>query len=371
MKIIEVMIVTEIILVNVITIARCCKRKYKHSINILVLLLFSLLMFRMGYYIKREFTSYSNGNGLFAVFGFLYLIPLKGLYKEKISRLFVISCMAWVYTLGIFALAVQISKTLDMQQFHYHVLLIETILFLGCSIPYHKIIVKKYIYILENTKQQRNREKIYISLSIIIYFFTLVGTNFIFSIEKGSWAKVMVIFLLMINMLLMYNVLYQMVRRGQQAALMDRTAHYDELTGLRNRLSMLSDLQEILSTEKTFSALFLDLDKFKHINDAYGHVIGDQYLQHFARIVEKIIGERGRMYRFGGDEFFVIYEGIISDEKVEEIELCKEWSVNEPCPFNSVSVGVQICEPPHMNIEELLERVDKHMYQKKMEKVER
>lgn len=371
MELIEVIIIFEIIFVNVTTIARCCERKYKPGINILVIVLFSILVFYLGYQLMSRLPFYGNGNGLFAVFGFLYLIPMGALYKEKVSRLFIICCMSWVYTLGVFALAVQWGKTLDVQYFYRNVFLIETILFLVFTIPFHKIVVRKYIYILENTRQQGNSEGFYLALTSIMHFFTMLGANIVFSREEGSWVKVLVILLLLITMFFMYNILYQMIKHLKQADIMNRTAHYDELTGLRNRLSMFDDLQEMLKTENKFSVLFMDLDKFKNINDVYGHVIGDQYLQHFAKIVEKIIGNEGRVYRFGGDEFLVIYDEIISDKTVKEIELCREWNTDAPCPFNYVSVGVQKCEPPHMDLEKLLERADKCMYQKKMAAAEK
>lgn len=368
MKPIEVMIVLEIVFVNVITISKCCEKKYKWYINLLTLLLFSSVVFGLGFYCISRFSFYGNGNGLFVVFGFLYLIPLGFLYKERVYQLFTIICMAWVYTLGIFSLSVQAGKVLDTQYFYRNVFLIETALFAICTIPFHRIIVKKYIYILENSNLQKNNWGTFLSLTSTIHFFTMLGVNFVFAMEDGSWIKVLVIALLMLTMFFMYNILYQMIRHAKQAYVLDRTAHHDELTGLRNRLSLFDDLQRVIDSNEIFTLLFMDLDKFKNINDTYGHVIGDQYLQHFANISCRIIGEKGCVYRFGGDEFLVIYNGIIPKETVKKLECCKEWDVDAPCPFNHVSIGVQICKPPHSDTEQLLEWADQCMYEKKKNK---
>lgn len=50
---------------------------------------------------------------------------------------------------------------------------------------------------------------------------------------------------------------------------------------------------------------------------------------------------------------------------LQELQEVRDWSKNAPCPFNHVSIGVEECRPPHMNVEELLERVDNSMYEKK------
>lgn len=364
----EILIVSEIVFVNILTIYRCCKRKYGMIINIPVILLFSAMVFTIGYLFINKLGIYGNGNGLFVIFGFLYLIPLKFLSNEKVSNLFIIICMAWGYTLGIFSLSVQIGKLFDIEYLYRNVFLIESSLFIIFTVPFNKIIVKKYIYILKNSREKNNNWHIYLAATSIMYFFTILGINFVFTMEKGSIIKVFVILFLILTMFFTYIILYQMIKHGNKINILNHTAHHDELTGLYNRLSLFNDLNDILKTQQTFSVLFMDLDKFKEINDKYGHITGDQYLKHFAKIISEIIKDKGSIYRFGGDEFLAIYDGIVPKETIKSLQQCKSWNINAPCPFNNVSIGVQICKPPHMDIENLLEQVDKEMYYKKMEK---
>lgn len=109
----------------------------------------------------------------------------------------------------------------------------------------------------------------------------------------------------------------------------------------------------------------MDLDRFKQINDQYGHLVGDQYLQHFANICCQIFQNTGKVYRFGGDEFAAVYNGIIPQAIIRQLESCPQWDEGAPCPFNQVSTGVLHCRPPHSNVEQILQQVDQLMYQNK------
>lgn len=365
MELIEIVIILEIILVNNITVARCCHRNYSRPISLIALAAFTVALFGLGYFFMSKLPFYGNGNGLFILFGFFYLIPLVFLYKETISQLFIVICLAWVYTLGVFALSVQIGKVLDPQSFYRNVLLIESSIFLLSIVPFKKIIVKQYTYILKKAKEQGNEWGRYLAITSTMHFFTMLGANLVFSLEDGSWVKVLVITLLLLTMFFMYIILSQMIRQTEKADVMHRTAYHDNLTGLKNRLSLLHDLQELLQSDTVFTFFFMDLDNFKKVNDDYGHVKGDKYLQHFSNITRKTIGENGCLYRFGGDEFAAIVDGIASDDLIQEIQKCEQWEIDAPCPFHSVSIGTQKCEPPHMAIEDLLEQTDYAMYVQK------
>jgi len=97
-----------------------------------------------------------------------------------------------------------------------------------------------------------------------------------------------------------------------QAELRHR-AEYDALTGLTNRKyfdeRVNRELQQASRAGKTLAMIFLDLDNFKEVNDSLGHRIGDALLAQIARRIERVVGERGTVARYGGDEFMVIADG--------------------------------------------------------------
>jgi diguanylate cyclase (GGDEF)-like protein len=99
-------------------------------------------------------------------------------------------------------------------------------------------------------------------------------------------------------------------RTAMQREQLETLASHDELTGLYNRRMMMEELerahQAFAREQSTCGILLLDLDHFKHINDHYGHSIGDQVLIDLARLLERVIRKGDRVFRFGGEEFLVL-----------------------------------------------------------------
>lgn len=98
------------------------------------------------------------------------------------------------------------------------------------------------------------------------------------------------------------------------------TARHDFLTALPNR-AYFNDFVEsrIQTPNDKFALLFLDLDSFKPINDKHGHKIGDEVLIIVSRRISKIIKEKDMVFRFGGDEFVIILDGIENAEVAKKI----------------------------------------------------
>ena len=86
-------------------------------------------------------------------------------------------------------------------------------------------------------------------------------------------------------------------------------AYTDQLTGSSNRRAFDEFIEEQFkasTTEKPLSILFMDIDKFKVFNDTHGHAIGDEVLVKFAQTLEVAVGDKGRVFRYGGEEYSVI-----------------------------------------------------------------
>jgi diguanylate cyclase (GGDEF)-like protein/PAS domain S-box-containing protein len=100
-------------------------------------------------------------------------------------------------------------------------------------------------------------------------------------------------------------------------------AHHDALTGLPNRLQLNERLGQAITHATNhgngIAVLFLDLDLFKHVNDALGHHTGDELLQQVARRIQRNIGNLGTVYRTGGDEFVVLLPNIVTRDGVLQI----------------------------------------------------
>src|SRR3546814_5366776 len=104
-----------------------------------------------------------------------------------------------------------------------------------------------------------------------------------------------------------------------QAARIEQLAFYDELTGLPNRALFMDRLKQIVATahrkNQHGAMLFLDLDRFKEINDSQGHAVGDLALVEVARRFQRLLRKEETLARLGGDEFVLIAEGANQDSE--------------------------------------------------------
>lgn len=171
------------------------------------------------------------------------------------------------------------------------------------------------------------------------------------------------------------------ISKNQEAqAQIHRLAYYDPLTKLPNRRLFEDRLSQALMTalrNKLYGALlFLDLDKFKSINDTAGHYTGDLLLVEVARRLHDLVRAGDTVARLGGDEFVVLLEGLSADaeEATAQIKsLCQKilnalalpYRINEHEFYCSASIGVDMYSQRALSAEELLKRTDMAMYQAK------
>ena len=172
--------------------------------------------------------------------------------------------------------------------------------------------------------------------------------------------------------------------RGWKALTAERQAHeaaviratHDSLTGLPNREMALEQLslwlkenQKQPQVETVIAVLFIDLDRFKNVNDAYGHVAGDQFLITVARILQQLVGPQDILARLAGDEFIVICR---YDLAYQALKLAEQIITEISIPINlggrllshSASIGLAYANPRD-TADSLLENADLAMYEAK------
>lgn len=152
-------------------------------------------------------------------------------------------------------------------------------------------------------------------------------------------------------------------------------AHHDPLTGLPNRLLFHDRLEQaVLQAQRSkhmIAVMFLDLDRFKAINDTLGHVIGDELLVAVAERLRHCARETDTVARLGGDEFAVIITRIIHEEDVEQVAqkiiqtLSSVYSVGGYEVFITASIGINLYPGIDNDRMKLLENADVAMYHAK------
>ncbi len=150
-------------------------------------------------------------------------------------------------------------------------------------------------------------------------------------------------------------------------------AHHDALTSLPNRGYFNARIdQEIsnLADGESLAVLCLDLDRFKEVNDLFGHAAGDTVLRTVAARVTAVLGERQMMARLGGDEFAILMPGVTSPAaagRLAEHVLEALRATSDAPETNSIStsIGIAICPDDAMDREALLSHADTALYRAK------
>jgi diguanylate cyclase (GGDEF)-like protein len=163
----------------------------------------------------------------------------------------------------------------------------------------------------------------------------------------------------------------------ERTLMLQYQAEHDSLTNLPNRLLFLDRLRQSIKKaerDKTkLAVLFIDLDRFKEVNDSFGHAIGDELLQVVAKIAKQVLRKSDSIARLGGDEFSVMLEDIHNDELIIDVTqkllaVFKEPFVLEHNEFFiTCSVGIAVYPFNGNTPEELLKNADAAMYRAKDE----
>ncbi len=159
-------------------------------------------------------------------------------------------------------------------------------------------------------------------------------------------------------------------------SLLEYQALHDALTGLPNRTLLQDRLEHNLSLlqrdpEHNFAVLFIDLDRFKVINDSLGHLIGDELLSRIAERLQNTVRESDTVARLGGDEFCVLVEGL--NDLASIISVTKKILSRLSTPFDlkdhevdtSASIGIALGNAKYKKAEEMLRDADSAMYRAK------
>jgi diguanylate cyclase (GGDEF)-like protein len=156
---------------------------------------------------------------------------------------------------------------------------------------------------------------------------------------------------------------------------MTHIANHDALTGLPNRNLLEDRFKSVLANcrrDKTMTAvMFVDLDKFKPINDTYGHQVGDLLLIEVTKRMRQGVREVDTVSRHGGDEFIVLMSSIGTASDAEKLackllkSVCQPYLIEGNTLAVSVSIGIAVFPDDGADMEILLQHSDLAMYHAK------
>lgn len=164
-------------------------------------------------------------------------------------------------------------------------------------------------------------------------------------------------------------------QRRESETQIARMAHYDELTGLPNRNLFNMHLAHAISRAQrrhgALAVLFIDLDRFKNINDALGHDVGDEVLQRVAARLSHALRASDILARLGGDEFVVIAEDVTDSDTIGNLGQKLLLAVDQPIQVRgqdfvlTASIGVSLYPNDGTDAQTLIKNADTAMYRAK------
>jgi diguanylate cyclase (GGDEF)-like protein/PAS domain S-box-containing protein len=154
-----------------------------------------------------------------------------------------------------------------------------------------------------------------------------------------------------------------------------RLAHHDILTGLQNRFSLESRLEQALSIARRdntlVAILFIDLDRFKDVNDSLGHHAGDKLLMEVASRLKSSVRDSDVVARIGGDEFVIVLTGMKDSTQAGMVaetvlrQVCTPCEIERHTVRTSPSIGISIYPDDGSSVDELMRNADIAMYHAK------
>ena len=181
----------------------------------------------------------------------------------------------------------------------------------------------------------------------------------------------------LINRTLIHAMERHQLRQGLEST-RDRArylAHYDQCTNLPNRLLFLDRIyQAVMLAQRakdTFALFFVDLDRFKHVNDTIGHNAGDEVLRTVGKRMKALVRDNDTVARYGGDEFVVILQLSSDDEAMKRLAERMIKSINEPIQYGhhqctvGASIGIASYPDDGASTEDLMKNADMAMYEAK------
>lgn len=206
--------------------------------------------------------------------------------------------------------------------------------------------------------------------------FTVLGVYYsylwnTFSYYLGAYLLILLLFNIV------HFVLFRHIDNKQHLSnlSLERQATHDALTSLPNRTLLKAEFSGWKRQHPDgFALLYLDLDNFKHVNDHYGHTIGDTLLIEVSQRLFQCCGSKAQLYRQGGDEFIILYPSAVIEEIQQAIEHCRE-RLNKVISIDNLefkitsSYGVVTSELGSQDLEGMLSHADIAMYEAKRKQI--
>lgn len=361
------LMVSIVLAVNLTVFHLCSKKKHPLSLTVWALAGFTLVYAAMLMSLRLTPPDGVAYNGVYFLFGMPYVLVLWKLYDQPFRVTATIMGTLGTYTLFLFAIAARVGKALPLEPASLSVFLLFCIL-LTFTLPFALTNLRgKYTLLIGRMEQARQRDLLGISM---LHFWLLWLMNFQFARGGDRFLpmQLTVFSIAGLGAMLSYRLLYTLTNSQNAALRLREEARRDPLTGLKNRLELMRDTRRAMRSGMGFDLIFLDLDRFKEVNDQHGHAAGDRYIVAFADAVRALLDDKDAFYRLSGDEFVALHTSEGGDAICANINGMTALPLPEGIAFLGTSAGLASYPKDGDTLNDLLCVADARMYREKNSK---
>jgi diguanylate cyclase (GGDEF)-like protein len=342
------------------------------SLIVLQHLIPNLTIFKYGFYLI-----------MFLYIGYIHLV-----FKESFSKKLFVMFSTWVISAMIFIISIAVAKLFFNYEFLLYfeygiIFLLQGILLLFLARPSFRENYKRILLLVQDNTINL------MSVYMIIAFLLLVNNTITMDINIRNLEMVYDLVLLFVFIILGYVIVFTGISSSSKNVLLQQNveiaekrseiyfkiANFDMLTGADSRLNILNKITEAIVDHdinlQKFAILMIDVDKFKFVNDKFGHMAGDEVLKYLVQKINGCLRESDSIGRVGGDEFLILLRHIYTEADIEAMIGRIFESVKIPIVFNkqviqnNLSIGVSIFPDCSQNLDRLIEQSDRAMYEAK------
>lgn len=352
----KLLIAYETLIVNLLLTHILAEKKYSNLITFSGLFIFTIFTSIALNYVTPLLTQ-ERQTYWFIFIGFLYLLPLYFLYNISFKKLVTIMIYSWTYTMIISSITIGLSNLIHVLEEFLEIFLIQTIsILISLRLMIH-FTKSKFIVVVNNAADKTKNLLLLLGLSLFA-----VTSIIRYSISPEEYIYYLLVVFLIVIIITSYILLFNSVQSDINLDFANKIVTQDSLTGIKNRYSLFKDINKLISEEKAFTLLFLDLDDLKSVNDSLGHNNGDEYLKRFAKALLLHTKNHGKSYRFAGDEFVCIIPKENNTFDVKRFENSVNKEMNQHFNFKGVSVGISNFPENGNDPDLLLQVADSKMY---------
>jgi len=319
---------------------------------------------------------------------FLYIGYIHLVFKESFSKKLFVMFSTWVISAMIFIISIVLAKLFFDYEFLLYfeygiIFLLQGILLLFLARPWFRDNYRKILLLVQDNTINL------MSVYMIIAFLLLVNNTTVMDINLRNLAMVYDLVLLFVFIILGYVIVFTGISSSSKNVLLQQSveiaekrseinfkvANFDALTGAAARLNILNKITEAIIDYDTnlqkFAIMVIDVDKFKFVNDKYGHMAGDNVLKYLVQKINGCLRESDSIGRVGGDEFVILLRQIYTEADIEAMIGRLFEALKIPLVFNqqeiqiNLSIGISVFPDCSHNLDRVIDQADRAMYQAK------